>query len=139
MWFLVQIKISICIWNLKSVIRNETLLLSPPLVWRDSKVAGEGRAIRSPTMRLLNVLFKNYRRTCREVQSLAKITLGASHNFGKRKRKKFKMRFSIKHDFGKNTPSESFAETSPKAGCGESEEGSTWRFNMDASSPSILI
>lgn len=77
-----------CIWNL-SVIRNETPLPNLSLVQRDSKVAGERRAISSPAMRLLNVLFKNYLRTCREVQSLAKVTLGASYYFGKRKRKKF--------------------------------------------------
>nr|KAF6392673.1 hypothetical protein mPipKuh1_007857 [Pipistrellus kuhlii] len=86
MWFLVQIKILVCIWNLKSVIRNETPLLKPPLVRRNLKVTGEGRAICSPKMRLLNALFKSYKRTCKLGVILAK--LGDSYYFRKQKRKK---------------------------------------------------
>ena len=86
MWFFVQIKIFVCVWNLKSVIRNETPLLKLPLLPRNSKVAGEGKAICSPAMRLLKVFFKNYKRIHREMLILAK--LGASYYFRKQKRKK---------------------------------------------------
>lgn len=91
MWFFVQIKILICIWNLKSVIRNETPLMKPIPVWRNSKVTGEGRAIHSLAMRLLQVLFTNYRIIHWEMQNLAKVTLGASNYFRKWKRKKIRI------------------------------------------------
>lgn len=100
MWFLVQIKILIRIWNHKSVIRNKAPLPNLPLVQRDSKAAGKGGAISSLAKRFSNTLFKNYQRTRWDKQMMAKITLRASHYFGKRNRKKFKnLSFSIKHAF----------------------------------------
>lgn len=91
--FIVEIRILVYVWNLKSVISG-TPLLKLPLMRINSKAAGKGRAICSPTLRLLairllNALFKNYKRTRREMQILAK--LGISYYFRKPKRKKKKI------------------------------------------------
>ena len=90
MLFIVEIRILVYVWNLKSVISG-TPLLKLPLIQINSKAAGEGRAICSPTLRLLairllNALFKNYKRIRKEMQILAK--LGISYYFRKPKRKK---------------------------------------------------
>lgn len=134
MWFFVQIKILIGIWNLKYVIRNETSLLKLLLVRRNSKVAEEGKAICSPAMRLLNALFKNYKRTRREIQILAK--LGVSYYFGKQKRKK-KFEICLYLLSMKRNLARSVADASPEVSkmCGK---GDTWRSNMEAHSPSVL-